>query len=195
MNLLKCLIIIPVIVSTSSDAQNFDLPVPQKWTTETFPIPIDFAPEIRYKGEEHVRFSPGWGDSKSEELWTYFFMWWINADSEITEKTLTDNLQYYYSGLVGRNIIRRKIDSALVVPTVARVVKSDKTIISGKEYIAEVQMLDYLSLKPITLNVNVQVIQCDNEHIAVLFAVSPQPRSHPLWAKLQSIQQGFKCKK
>jgi len=83
----------------------------------------------------------------------------------------------------------------LVIPTVARVVKSDKIISSGNEYIAEVQMLDYLSLKPITLNVNIQVIRCDNEHIAALFAVSPQPRSHPLWVELQSMQQGFKCNK
>ena len=195
MNLLKCLIIIFVISSTSSNAQNFDLPIPEKWTTEIFPIPIDFAPEIKYKGEEHLRFSPGWGDSKSDELWTYFFMWWIDANSEITEKTLTDDLQHYYSGLVGRNIIRRKIDSALVVPTVVRIVKSDKVISSGNEYIGEVHMLDYLSLRPITLNVNVQVVRCGDERVAALFAISPQPRSHRLWAELLSIQQGFKCKK
>lgn len=190
---LSALILLLLSVSTSI-AQSFYLPVPEKWTTEVFPIPIEFAPQIKYAGEEHLRFAPGWGEPSSEELWTYCFLWWINGDSKVSTESLEKDIQAYYSGLVGRNIISRKIDAALVVPTVASFneVKAEKG--DSKTYAGAVKMLDYLSLKPITLNIIVHVMPCAKAgKLGVLFTISPQPKTHALWQKFNAVHEGFRC--
>ena len=61
----------------------YKLPFPDGWNVERFSIPIDFAPGIAYKGVEDIRFAPGWGDKKSEEYWSYCFLWWLNPDAKI----------------------------------------------------------------------------------------------------------------
>ena len=183
-----------VVIHFTTNAQSFELPIPTGWTTETFAVPMDFAPKVKYFGEEHIRFAPGWGDPKSEELWTYGFLWWIKPDSKVSKQILEEYLQSYYAGLVGRNIISRKIDSTLVVPTVAsfREVQSAKG--DSQSFQGTVKMLDYLSLRPITLNIDVHVITCMPEgHLGVYLAISPQPKEHRVWEELNSIREGFRC--
>jgi len=193
MKKLSALILLTLSVSASI-GQSFYLPVPEKWTAEVFPIPIEFAPSIPYLGEEHLRFAPGWGEPSSEELWTYCFLWWIKGDSQINKESLEKDVKAYYSGLVGRNIISRKIDSTLVVPTMASFteVKAEKG--DSQTYAGTVKMLDYLSLKPITLNITVHVMPCAKEgKLGALFTISPQPKTHALWQKLNAVHEGFRC--
>lgn len=193
MKKLPALILLTLSVSVSL-AQSFYLPVPEKWTTEIFPIPIEFAPQITYTGEEHLRFAPGWGEPSSEERWTYCFLWWIKGDSKINKESLEKDLKAYYSGLVGRNIISRKIDSALVVPTVAAFNEVNAEKGDSQTYTGTVKMLDYLSLKPIVLNIAVHVMPCTKEgKLGVLFTISPQPKTHALWQKLKAVHDGFRC--
>lgn len=183
-------------IGFAAGAQSFDLPVPSGWRTETFSIPIDFAPQIAYSGEEHIRFSPGWSDPKSEELWAYCFLWWIEPESEVSTENLNKYIQSYYSGLVGRNIVSRKIDSALVVPTIASFEEVSTKNGDSKTYEGTVKMLDYLSLHPITLKIDVHVISCIQEkHLAVFFAISPQQKQHVVWKQLNSVHDGFRCKR
>src|SRR6185436_7797954 len=101
---------------------------------------------ITYQGEEHLRFPPGWGEIKSEEFWSYCYLWWIGEDAIISKQSLERDLKLYYDGLVGRNIINRKIDSTLVVPTVVEfqpVEKGRNTAFQGT-----VRMLDYMGRQP-----------------------------------------------
>ena len=39
-----------------------------------------FAPSIKYKGVEDIRFTPGWGKAGSEEYWTYAFLWFLDDE-------------------------------------------------------------------------------------------------------------------
>jgi hypothetical protein len=53
---------------------SYTLPYPQGWDTELFSIPIQFAPQIAYKGVEDIRFAPGWAKAGSDEYWAYCFL-------------------------------------------------------------------------------------------------------------------------
>jgi hypothetical protein len=182
------------VIHFTASAQVFELPIPAGWSTETFAVPMDFAPKVKYSGEEHIRFAPGWGDPKSEELWTYCFLWWIKPDSKVSKEILEEYLQSYYSGLVGRNIVSRKIDSAIVVPTVASFNQVSSAKGDSKTFQGTVKMLDYLGLRPVTLNIDVHVIPCMTEgHLAVFLAISPQPKEHRVWKELNSVREGFRC--
>jgi hypothetical protein len=168
------------------------LPTPEHWDAETFPFPIEFAPAIPYEGAEIIRFTPGWGDVKSEQLWSYCFVWWIKEDSKLDAASLTRDLQLYYQGLVGRNIISRKIDSTKVVPVVAAFHHAGPK--QSADFVGTVSMLDYLSQRPITLNVTVQTRTCaDQKKKAVFFSISPQPFNHQLWKDFEGIWKGFQC--
>ncbi len=175
-------------------AQSFSLPVPEGWTIGMLTLPPDFAPHIP-SGEEHLRTAPQWREPTSETLWTYCYLWWIDAATTISKESLEKDVQAYYAGLVNRNIISRKIDAALVVPTSAYFEEIPTENPDRNTYTGTVKMLDYLSLRPMTLNVNVHVMPCSAENkLAVLFNVSPQAKTHILWQDFKMVHEGFLCK-
>jgi hypothetical protein len=175
-------------------AQTFEMPVPGEWKqTERIPFPIEFAPNIPYKGDEYLVFPPGWADVNSPEHWTYFFLWWIDKDSKLSVETLNRDFKEYYDGLVGRNIISRKIDSAHVVPTVVSFRQGKER---GASYHGTINMLDYHAQRPITLQVDIHERTCNKEgKLAVFVSVSPQPASHDVWNKFKYIRDNFRCMK
>src|SRR5262249_29244884 len=152
-------------------AQEHTLPVPKDWSTETFPIPIEFAPNIPYVGEEELRFSPGWGDTTSVQRWSYCFLWWIKADSKLDAASFKKYMEEYYGGLVGRNIERRKIPAHKIVPTKATITTNKN---ASLPYAATVDMLDYMRQKPMKLSIDVHIQECtSNGKKGIFFAVSP----------------------
>lgn len=172
-------------------SQDHVLPSPKDWPTETINFPIEFAPHIPFIGTEELRFTPGWGDTQSDQLWSYCFLWWVRADSKLDAASLKKYLEEYYGGLVSRNIDRRHIPADKIVPTVAHVVETKN---SSKPFTATVDMLDYLSQKPVQLLITVEVTTCDaNKRKGFFFSVSPQPYNHPIWKEFNSIWSGFEC--
>src|ERR1041385_6467499 len=126
---MKNIIIILCFVSINAFGQNekvefdgskwnppYSLDIPQGWNVERFLIPIEFAPQIPYKGVEDLRLTPGWAKAESDEYWTYVFLWYLDDSPETNEKIIEENLKAYYTGLVDRNIESRKIPPEKVVP-------------------------------------------------------------------------------
>lgn len=158
-------------------------------------FPIEFAPHIPYEGEEYLIFPPGWGKVESEEHWTYFFLWWIKSQGEnkITKETLDRDFTEYYNGLVSRNIVARKIDSAKIVPSVARFEPGTEPNVA---FTGTIDMLDYHTQKPIRLFIEIGMRYCIAQDRWALFVfISPKSKSHPIWSKLKSIETGFQCAK
>lgn len=170
----------------------YKLDIPTGWSTERFAFPFDFAPQIPYKGVEELRFAPGWADGASGEHWAYAFLWWLEEKPQLTAEKLAMHLQDYYNGLVGRNIIPRKIPREKVFPVKAELkaipaTPGDKATFSGT-----VAMLDYLTQTPMTLHV---VIHWKDLHVpdrsAVFFEVSPRPLDQGVWTQLNALNKGL----
>jgi hypothetical protein len=174
----------------------YALSFPEGWDVERFPMPIDFAPQIRYKGVEDIRFAPGWGDKNSSEYWSYCFLWWLKDNPAINPAGLQEDLQAYYSGLIGRNIIPRKIPKDKLVPVVA-VIKKIKAMTADEDtYSGTINMLDYMAQQPILLNVVIHQRNCsDQNHLALFFEISPKPVTDVIWQKMNTIFAAFKCNK
>jgi hypothetical protein len=180
------------------DAETFVPPykliVPENWITERFGIPIEFAPSIPYAGIEDVRFAQGWDNSSSEEYWTYSYLWYLDGKIEFDAKTIEKNLEAYYTGLVGRNIERRKIPKEKLFP-----VKANFSIVKAHEgdlntFSGTVHMVDYMAQEPITLNILVHVKDCPGkENTFVFYEVSPQDAAHPIWQILHGMWRAFEC--
>ena len=174
----------------------YTLLIPPGWTTERFPIPIDFAPQIPYKGVEDLRFTPGWSKRASEDYWSYVYLWWLEGNPTINATRLQEYLTAYYTGLVARNSTNKPILSGKITPTTT-ILKKLKTTVGGSEqYGGTVTMFDYMSQSPITLHCLIHVLPCKEQNrTAVFFELSPQPVEHAVWQKLHALQTQFSCTK
>ena len=161
-----------------------------------FAIPIDFAPAIPYKGVEDLRFAPGWSDPKSDEYWTYAFLWYMEGKPDITPQIIEKNLAAYYTGLTGMNIEQRKIPKEKLVPVKVAIRKV--SVIEGdlQTYSGTINMLDYMEQKPMTLHCVVHIRSCPGKNNTfVFYELSPQPLTSGVWKALQKIWTTFDCNK
>ncbi len=182
------------------DGKNWQAPYaldfPKGWDVERFLIPIEFAPSIPYKGIEDIRFTPGWGNAKTEEYWSYAFLWYLDGKPNITAENTAANLKAYYTGLIGRNIEPRKIPAEKVFP-VKTAIKAVKTAAGDiKTFNGKIDMLDYMEQKPITLNCIVHIKLCPGKNNTFVFTeISPQPYNHKVWEAFGQLWGSFNCDK
>jgi hypothetical protein len=196
-------ILLVLISYTLYGQENFDghnwqapytLAIPTDWSIERFLIPISFAPEIPYKGVEDIRFTPGWGNVKSEEYWSYAFLWYLDGAVTMNPKTIEDNLKHYYTGLVKVNGAEIPKEKLIPVVTSFKEVKKEKDDL--KTFQGTITMTDYMEQKPITLNARVHVRSCPGENKTfVFYKLSPQAPSHKVWLSMDQLWLSFNCKK
>jgi len=174
----------------------YELPIPKNWTIERFLVPISFAPQIPYKGVEDIRFTPGWGNVKSDDYWTYAFLWYLDGRPKTDERIIAENLKAYYTGLIKVNTdsARAATEKPMPVTTSFKKTATDKGDL--ETYTGSIEMLDYMQRKPITLNCIVHLKFCAEENKTILFyELSPKPFTHNNWLALNQLWSGFNCKK
>jgi hypothetical protein len=173
----------------------YNLFIPAGWNEERFSLPPDFASQINYKGVEEIRFAPGWGEIKSEEHWSYSFVWWLDETPKVDAAILQSNLKAYYTGLVARNIKPRNIPANKIIPTTVTIKKVKPTSNDLETYSGTISMLDYHTQEPMILNcmIHVKDIKMTN-HTAIYFEISPKPFSHIVWKKMNEIGESFNIK-
>lgn len=172
----------------------YSLPIPKDWTIERFLIPISFAPQIPYKGIEDIRFTPGWGKAKSDEYWSYAFLWYLDGEIKMNAAILNNNLRAYYTGLIRIN--RSNTTIGKMSPVITTFKETEKEVGDLQTYIGTVKMEDYMTQNPLILNGKVHVKSCPEDNKTLIFyELSPQALSHPVWQSLDKLWIDFKCKK
>lgn len=165
--------------------EQYNLPA-KGWNAEKSKFPLGFAPSIPYKGMDDIRFMPGFYDSKSEEFWSYCYLWYLDGGVPFTEVQLQKDLTAYYNGLnqqaSGTAVAVKKIKAA-----------------NGYEASFEctiTTMDKFVTQKLITLHVTVHSKKCTQANkTIVFFEVSPQPANGTVWQKLNTVRDGVACEK
>lgn len=174
----------------------YNLPLPAGWTKEVFPIPMNFAPEINYKGHEEIRFAPGWADSTKRDYWTYGFLWCLDNDPLLNDSIVAANLKYYYNGLVRSNSRQFHIPNSKLNTTETAFEKTAAADGDLQAYQGTITMIDYMRGIPQVLHAKVHVSYCKAVGKYMVFnEISPQPFSDPVWTSLSTIWAGFECGK
>jgi hypothetical protein len=174
----------------------YSLPAPEGWMIERFPIPISFAPQIPYRGVEDIRFSPGWGDVKSDGYWTYAFLWYLEDSQAIDAEIISGNLKAYYTGLIEVNRESHKVPAGKLVPVLTSFKESETGKGDLETFTGTIEMLDYIQQKPIILHCIAHIRSCPDDHKTILFfELSPKPFTHSNWSKLNRLWLDFQCKK
>jgi len=181
-----------ISISFAQDKEDINyLTTPDNWRKEIFDFPLSFAPSIKYKGIEDIRFANGWAKKESDEFWTYTFLWYLDNQIKISSNTLEDDLEVYFDGLMekvsGKNKGEIPITNALFT---AVETAGDLSIFKGK-----VKFYDVFFTKDImTLNVTVESNFCHaSQKHSVLFKLSPKEENHATWAKLNQVKEVEQC--
>ncbi|MBI3866583.1 MAG: hypothetical protein HY290_32275, partial [Planctomycetia bacterium] len=61
------------------------LAAPEGWGGETIALPPGFAPDMKLKGSEHIRFAPGMMKAESDSFFSYAFVFELESKPELTE--------------------------------------------------------------------------------------------------------------
>ena len=204
-HLIHFLLIFSTINSFAQENNGFDpknwqapyfLDTPRDWGTEHFGLPAAFAPSIRYKGVEDIRFTPGWGKKESTEYWTYGFLWYLDSTISLDAKTIEKNLSAYYTGLLHANLDTTKITAARIKPAIVEIKKIKAANNAEQSFEGSVHTLDFLTWKPIILNIRLHRRTCSEQHKTFIFhEVSPKPFTDSVWEGLDALWLTLRCQK
>lgn len=169
---------------------------PDRWAVERSSFPPLFAPGVKLTGIEEIRFPPGWGVAGSEEYWSLAYMFWLDKGQKIDADVLRENVKSYYEGLIvnGGGGGPRNIPKDKLLPTQVSIQKVKTEPDDAETYSGTVDMLDYMAMKPIRLNIMAHVKGCsDARHFPVFWELSPKGFEDGIWQDLKKLKRDFRC--
>lgn len=151
------------------------------FTVEKSKFPLDFAPAILYKGIDDIRFLPGFYNDKSNEFWSYCFLWYLDGDITFTEQQVQRDLTTYYNGLNQQTAATVNVKKTK--PAAGYEAAFDCTINTVDKFVTQ---------KPVILHATVNIKRCTGKTIA-FFEVSPQEAGSATWQQLHNVRASIGC--
>jgi hypothetical protein len=168
------------------------LKTPANWQLEQFSLPPAFAPTIKYKGIEELRFSPGMFKKEATDYFTYVFAARLDSTKNVSQADIKDYLLTYFKGLCGKTAADRKLSP---VDTSAISVSIERTKTTDKETVYSILLHAFgvfTDGAPVILNMEVKVMNdITGQKVYLLFIVSPQPKTDAVWQELFKVQKEF----
>lgn len=187
-----------LIVDPCSSAE---LDAPDGWGGETIQLPPGFAPDMKWKGVERIRFAPGMMDSQSDTFFCYAFAFEISLESKLDQTTVKDEFLKYYRGLCTAVLRgqRPDVDPAKFTLDLKRIeaaiVDSNDELETAPEglteYVAQLQWVEPFATKK-TQRLFIEIrTWTGKEHKHLFACVSPQPQSAKIWQQLREIRDSY----
>jgi hypothetical protein len=174
---------------------DFVIVTPPKWAQENYNFPLEFAKDIPYKGYEEALFSPSWGDRLSDECWTYVIIWWLPGSPQFNEKTFSQVLQQYYTGLARKSRPGTVTPSDSVSRAKVEVTKANTDSSDRATYNASATIYDgNISMAKLHINLKIHVLSCGKgSATVVIYEISPNDYASSVWQTLNNIKSKFTC--
>jgi hypothetical protein len=183
----------------SDEAQTEKLVAPADWGGETIKLPPGFAPDMKLKGIEHIRFAPGMMKSDSNSFFSYAFVFELQPKPILTEAVVKDEFLTYYRGLCQAVLGGQypDVDPAKFrlelkrVKSAAKPSSGEKSTGTSKRYTGTLDWVEpFATKKPQKLNLEIRTwAKKDRNYIFV--CVSPQARDAAIWKQLHKIRDGY----
>ncbi len=164
---------------------------PEGWRFERIDFPLPFAPELKYAGFEELRFAPGMFDAKSDTYFTYIFAMRITNEFKVGAVELKSFVETYFRGLckaVSKNS-KFEIDTSKI----SALVREDHfEARRARHFQITLSSFDpFVTGKPITLNLELIVVEMNPTDHRLFAAVSPKPTDAPIWTLLRKLKTQF----
>lgn len=175
------------------------LAAPKGWGGETIELPPGFAPDMKLKGSEHIRFAPGMMKPESDSFFSYAFVFELQPKPVLTEAVLKGEFLKYYRGLF-KAVLNGKlpeVDPSEFTLELKRV-KSDaepssdeKAVDTPTLYTGTLDWVEpFATKKPQKLNLEIRTWAGD-DHNYIFVCVSPQARDAAIWKQLHAIRDDY----
>ncbi|MEM7015557.1 MAG: hypothetical protein AAF585_29205 [Verrucomicrobiota bacterium] len=162
----------------------------ENWRGEQILLPPGFAPTMKWKGIEDIRFAPGMFDADSESFFSYALVFLLDEDADISTEGVHEQVLMYYQGLStavlkgkGQTTDVSKFELKLGEPETA----DDVTNIDGTLDWVE----PFATQNQQKLNLQIRIWK-HGDKPALFFIVSPQGKDHAIWTELEEIRDTFK---
>ena len=90
---------IGICTADESEKSTEKLVFKTEWRGERITLPPGFAPEMKLKGVEEIRFAPGMFKPEADDFFSYVFVIAVDEDQKLSEETIQKELLAYYRGL------------------------------------------------------------------------------------------------
>lgn len=175
------------------------LAAPEDWGGETIALPPSFAPDMKLKGFEHIRFAPGMMKSESDTFFSYAFVFELEPKPELTEAVIKDEFLKYYRGLC-KAVLDGKSPSVdpseftiqlKPAKSDATLTNDDKPVSERSHYIGTLKWVEpFATQQPQTLNLEIQT-WAKNDRRFIFVCVSPQAKDSAVWKQLHKIRNDY----
>jgi hypothetical protein len=177
----------------------YHLPLPSGWRKESFTLPPDFAPDMKWKGSEELRFAPGMFKASAPDFFSYAMLFRLPEDAKIDAKTLERELLAYYRGLCSAvsKSKKREVDTKGFTVTITAAKQQpdkrpDSEAVAG--YMGELSWIEpFATAKHQTVHLDIQSWVSGSKHRCIFICASAQPESAPVWKILREIRAGCTC--
>ncbi len=186
-------------VLLADEPKTFKLAAPEGWSGETISLPPQFAPDMKLKGSEHIRFAPGMMKASSESFFSYAFVFELQPKPVLTEAVIKEEFLTYYKGLC-KAVLKGEVPG--VDPSEFKVelqpVKAEGQRASEEnnaktptQYVGTLNWVEpFATKKPQKLNLEIWT-WTRNDQNYIFACVSPQARDAGIWKQLREIRDNY----
>jgi len=186
MKTLILLLITTSLTLAETKPSSITINTPKNWGKEIIQLPPSFAKDMKYKGKEDIRFSPGMFDPKSEFFFTYVFILEGSLEGGLSLENVKSEILKYYKGL-GKAVGGKKfnIDESKFKLDLKK---------EGSAFNGTLKWIEpFKTGKEQTLNLEIKT--WDTKEKQFLFAmVSPSKTDSEVWKELRKIAEGLSLK-
>ncbi|MEM7658098.1 MAG: S41 family peptidase [Bacteroidota bacterium] len=153
---------------------------------ELLQIPLSFAPDLKLRGLEDLRFLAGWNDVNRPDFWSYAFAWNLVQEEAMPTSQIKESLETYFDGLMGMERISREKGLPMTKAELHEVERQTGTT----SYQGSITTFDgFFQQQIFTLNVQAERVRCKEfGRSVILFRCSPQGFNSPVWQELNQIR-------
>lgn len=183
----------------ADEKDSVKLAAPEGWGGETIALPPGFAPDMKLKGSEHIRFAPGMMKPASDSFFSYAFVFELQSKPDLTDAVVKEEFLKYYRGLCKKVLDGKApdVDPSKFTLELQRLKSDAKPQPNEKDADAPVLYtgtLDWVepfaTKKPQKLNLEIRTwTKTDRNYIFA--CVSPQARDTAIWKQLHAIRDDY----
>lgn len=176
------------------------------WKGERITLPPGFAPAMKLKGIEEIRFAPGMFQPQSDSFFSYAFVFSVAKDQELSREVIQREILVYYQGLAesvsksrGRTVEASKFTFKLdqAKPATGAPAQLPPTT-QVTQYAGELDWVEpFATGKPQVLHFEIQTWSDSAAARDYLFVcTSPKAREETtaIWTELRAIRRTFEIK-
>ena len=179
----------------------YQVPAPKGWGKETIALPPGFAPDMKWKGAEELRFAPGMFKAAADDFFSYALLFWLPDDQKVDRKTMERELLAYYRGLATAVLKGKKqeADTKAFTLTIKEAKEKPGKRPGGESvtaYTGELKWTEpFATGKPQTLRLEIHTWAASrHKRHCVFICASPQPETAAVWKALREVRAGCTCR-